>query len=262
MVRDVKLAVERNGPLDPVLYYETLGRVGKVAGVDLEVWSNIYMGVEDMIRQGKDLDAGRMTMDLMFVLNSPKKARSQVVKYLYRDKSPVEFAEALMRARKYVSEDNNWERWAPGVNPVNRQEIGRAMKEYDRLNGMVTEKTVVAEGTELTGTKLYNSKARLEDFTADHAVNNYYNRLKGVVDGLQGEFDVISATDADAVEAFRNNHQDVLKQYQMATELRSVMNKAKRLLGTPWDNGKVNDDELLRIIRNVRKELLDVLEDD
>ena len=262
MVRDVKLAVERNGPLDPVLYYETLGRVGKVAGVDLEVWSNIYMGVEDMIRQGKDLDAGRMTMDLMFVLNSPKKARSQVAKYLYRDKSPVEFAEALMRARKYVSEDNNWERWVPGVNPVNRQEIGRAMKEYDRLNGMVTEKTVVAEGTELTGTKLYNSKARLEDFTADHAVNNYYNRLKGVVDGLQGEFDVISATDADAVEAFRNNHQDVLKQYQMATELRSVMNKAKRLLGTPWDNGKVNDDELLRIIRNVRKELLDVLEDD
>lgn len=247
IVRESATAYKEHGLVSPELAYEILSTGSRVAGFDLEVWGNMYMGIEGMMRSSGD--AEHMTMDLMFLLNVPKRSRSQIAKYLYKDKSPLEFATALMRARKYVPQNDLWEKWVPGTKYVDKRQTTKTLKEIDELKSGVPS-TKSDKETELSPTQRYNSLVELQDIIEDHELQKKMGEYKAVVDGYE-ELD--AGNDWRAAEDYYNRHVDVIDAYDEALEIRSEINSEKKNLG------KGDDEAVMRKIRELRKELFEKL---
>lgn len=127
-MKESKKAIEEDGLISPQMAYITLAKASRYAGVDLEVWGNVYLGVEGLVRDGALEDDG--IIDLMYILNSPKSSRVTVAKDLYKNEPILEYAEKIARAYKYIPKKNAWENWVPGATKRKENEV---KKEAERM---------------------------------------------------------------------------------------------------------------------------------
>ena len=130
-MKESKKAIEEDGLISPQMAYITLAKASRYAGVDLEVWGNVYLGVEGLVRDGSLEDDG--IIDLMYILNSPKSSRVTVAKDLYKNEPILEYAEKIARAYKYIPKKNAWENWVPGVKPLTKRKENEVKKEAERM---------------------------------------------------------------------------------------------------------------------------------
>ena len=130
-MKESKKAIEEDGLISPQMAYITLAKASRYAGVDLEVWGNVYLGVEGLVRDGALEDDG--IIDLMYILNSPKSSRVTVAKDLYKNEPILEYAEKIARAYKYIPKKNAWENWVPGAKPLTKRKENEVKKEAERM---------------------------------------------------------------------------------------------------------------------------------
>lgn len=130
-VKEIGASAEECG-LSPQLAYVALQKASRIAGFDLEVWGNIYLGLEGMARDGVFNDDG--LMNTMFILNAPKSNRAAVAKELYKDEPLLDFAEKVARANKYIPKRDSWENWVPGSRNLTKRKENEIKKEYERLH--------------------------------------------------------------------------------------------------------------------------------
>lgn len=130
-MKESKKAIEEDGLISPQMAYITLAKASRYAGVDLEVWGNVYLGVEGLVRDGSLEDDG--IIDLMYILNSPKSSRVTVAKDLYKNEPILEYAEKIARAYKYIPKKNAWENWVPGAKPLTKRKENEVKKEAERM---------------------------------------------------------------------------------------------------------------------------------
>lgn len=137
-MKESKKAIEEDGLISPQMAYITLAKASRYAGVDLEVWGNVYLGVEGLVRDGALEDDG--IIDLMYILNSPKSSRVTVAKDLYKNEPILEYAEKIARAYKYIPKKNAWENWVPGAKPLTKRKENEVKKEAERMQMMPKER--------------------------------------------------------------------------------------------------------------------------
>jgi hypothetical protein len=130
-MKESKKAIEEDGLISPQMAYITLAKASRYAGVDLEVWGNVYLGVEGLVRDGALEDDG--IIDLMYILNSPKSSRVTVAKDLYKNEPILEYAKKIARAYKYIPKKNAWENWVPGAKPLTKRKENEVKKEAERM---------------------------------------------------------------------------------------------------------------------------------
>lgn len=137
-MKESKKAIEEDGLISPHMAYITLAKASRYAGVDLEVWGNVYLGVEGLVRDGALEDDG--IIDLMYILNSPKSSRVTVAKDLYKNEPILEYAEKIARAYKYIPKRNAWENWVPGAKPFTNRKENEVKKEAERMQMTLEER--------------------------------------------------------------------------------------------------------------------------
>lgn len=137
-MEELNKTIDDYGLISPEIAYITLAKASRYAGVDLEVWGNIYLGVEGMTRDGA-LDDDKL-IDIMYMLNSPKSSRETVAKNLYKDESVLEYAQKIARAMKYIPKENKYEIWVPGVKPFTERKEKEIKKEAKILQMSPEEK--------------------------------------------------------------------------------------------------------------------------
>lgn len=137
-MEELNKTIDDYGLISPEIAYITLAKASRYAGVDLEVWGNIYLGVEGMTRDGA-LDDDKL-IDIMYMLNSPKSSRETVAKNLYKDESVLEYAQKIARAMKYIPKENKYEIWIPGVKPLTKRKEKEIKKEAKILQMSPEEK--------------------------------------------------------------------------------------------------------------------------
>lgn len=130
-MKESKKAIEEDGLISPQMAYITLAKASRYAGVDLEVWGNVYLGVEGLVRDGALEDDG--IIDLMYILYSPKSSRVTVAKDLYKNEPILEYAKKIARAYKYIPKKNAWENWVPGAKPLTKRKENEVKKEAERM---------------------------------------------------------------------------------------------------------------------------------
>lgn len=141
-MKEASKAVDEYGLISPEIAYITLTKTSRYAGVDLEVWGNIYLGVEGMARDGALSDD--KLIDLMYILNAPKSSRTTVAREVYKNEPILDYAEKIARAYKYIPKKNSWENWVPGVRTLTKRKENEIKKEADRMQ-MTPEKRKEAD---------------------------------------------------------------------------------------------------------------------
>lgn len=142
-IRESKYAVDEYGLISPEIAYMTLSKASRYAGVDLEVWGNVYMGAEGMMRDGGFVDDG--LINTMYMLNFPKSNRAGVARWLYKDEPMEVFAEKVARASKYIRRDDSLESKVPGAKELTKRKEREFEKQYERLHMTDEEKLLEDE---------------------------------------------------------------------------------------------------------------------
>lgn len=125
--RSITKSYNDNG-IDPILAIDILSNGSKLSGFDLEMWGNIYLGIEGAVRHfGRE---GYKMQDLLFFLNTPKSQRVKVAQEMYKDSSLLDFAEKISRAYRYTPMSDNWEYWVPGAERMTRSKMNKIKKMY------------------------------------------------------------------------------------------------------------------------------------
>lgn len=137
-MKELNKTIDDYGLISPEIAYITLAKASRYAGVDLEVWGNIYLGIEGMTKDGA-LDDDKL-IDIMYMLNSPKSSREEVAKELYKDEPVLEYAKKITRAMKYIPKENGAEIWVPGVKPLTKRKEKEIKKEAQILQMTPDEK--------------------------------------------------------------------------------------------------------------------------
>lgn len=125
--KSITTSYDDNG-IDPLLAIDVLSSGSKLSGFDLEMWGNIYLGMEGAVRHlGRE---GYEMQDLLFFLNTPKSQRVKVVQEMYKDSSLLDFAEKVSRAYRYTPLSDKWEYWVPGTERMTHSKMNKIKREY------------------------------------------------------------------------------------------------------------------------------------
>lgn len=170
-MKEVKYAVNQYGLISPEIAYMTLSKVSRYAGVDLEVWGNVYLGMEGMCRDGGFVDDG--LVNTMYMLNFPKSNRAGVARWLYKDEPVEVFAEKVARASKYIRKDNPLESWVPGSKSLSRRKEREFEKQYERIHMTDEERRLddemkIASKVRRKLKELEDDEAALESYIENH----------------------------------------------------------------------------------------------
>lgn len=179
-MKELDKTVDEYGIVSPEMAYITLAKASRYSGVDLEVWGNIYLGIEGMTRAGLSDDK---MIDIMYMLNSPKSSREQVAKELYKDEPFLEYAEKITRAMKYIPKKKESEIWVPGAKPLTKRKENEIKKEAKILQ-MSPEEREKHENKEL----LKKHKRKMKELKDDpEDLRRYKERHKEELDKLTEE---------------------------------------------------------------------------
>lgn len=128
-LREFMKMADTNGWISPQMAWYLVGRAGRFAGLNPEILTNTYLGLERFIRDGWH-DGDEAIIDLMLLLQSPESNRIAVAKNLFRDRPVSEYIHAVKRAAKYLDEDcpTDWEGFITGEKAM------PAQKESDMYN--------------------------------------------------------------------------------------------------------------------------------
>lgn len=133
--KSITTSYDDNG-IDPLLAIDVLSSGSKLSGFDLEMWGNIYLGIEGAVRHlGRE---GYEMQDLLFFLNTPKSQRVKVAHEMYKDSSLLDFAEKVSRAYRYTPLSDKWEYWVPGTERMTHSKMNKIKREYQEI--MITDK--------------------------------------------------------------------------------------------------------------------------
>ena len=130
-VKEIQRAIDKYGVISPEIAYKALDLTTRIGGVDLEVWGNVYMGLEGAFRDGIGHEEDGI-INLMLFLNSPKSQREAVAKNIYKNMSVLEYARSVQRAAKYVPKNDPWESWVPGTKEYSKRKESELKKEHKR----------------------------------------------------------------------------------------------------------------------------------
>ena len=170
-MKEVKYAVNEYGLISPEIAYMTLSKASRYAGVDLEVWGNVYLGMEGMCRDGGFVDDG--LVNTMYMLNFPKSNRAGVARWLYKDEPVEVFAEKVARASKYIRKDNPLESWVPGSKSLSGRKEREFEKQYERIHMTDEERRLddemkIASKVRRKLKELEDDEAALESYIENH----------------------------------------------------------------------------------------------
>lgn len=170
-MKEVKYAVNEYGLISPEIAYITLSKASRYAGVDLEVWGNVYLGMEGMCRDGGFVDDG--LVNTMYMLNFPKSNRAGVARWLYKDEPVEVFAEKVARASKYIRKDNPLESWVPGSKSLSGRKEREFEKQYERIHMTDEERRLddemkIASKVRRKLKELEDDEAALESYIENH----------------------------------------------------------------------------------------------
>ena len=132
LTKDAVGISEMYGVFSPQMAYSILERSSNVAGIDLETWSNIYIGVDDMVRNGAQWDD--ILIDMMYVANFPRSNRMQVARELYRDSDKENYIERLTNAGNYIVPGSGYRSYLPGARDLTSTKAKDFEKQYELLN--------------------------------------------------------------------------------------------------------------------------------
>lgn len=144
--KSITTSYDDNG-IDPLLAIDVLSSGSKLSGFDLEMWGNIYLGMEGAVRHlGRE---GYEMQDLLFFLNTPKSQRVKVAHEMYKDSSLLDFAEKVSRAYRYTPLSDKWEYWVPGTERMTHSKMNKIKKEYQEEKMTDEQKEKLKESKEL-----------------------------------------------------------------------------------------------------------------
>ena len=132
LLKETENINEMYGVFSPEMAYSILERSSVVRGVDLETWSNVYIGVEDMIKNGAQWDD--ILIDMMYVANFPRSNRMQVARELYRDSDKENYIERLTNAGNYIVPGSGYRSYLPGARDLTSTKAKDFEKQYELLN--------------------------------------------------------------------------------------------------------------------------------
>ena len=115
-------------------------KVSRLYGVDLETVGNVFLGIEEMIRQGMSEEEIDVRLNTEFLLNIAKSNRKASTLKMYIDEDTPALAEEVAKASKLFTTDD-FRRYVPGtktlddkagtkiLNTINNVKKGKALKE-------------------------------------------------------------------------------------------------------------------------------------
>lgn len=180
-MKELNKTIDDYGLISPEIAYITLAKASRYAAVDLEVWGNIYLGIEGMTKDGA-LNDDKL-IDIMYMLNSPKSSREEVAKELYKDEPALEYAKKITRAMKYIPKENGAEIWVPGVKPLTKRKEQEIKKEAKILQMTPDEKRKY-DNKKLLKKHLRKMKSLKED---QEALQRYKEKHKEELEELKKE---------------------------------------------------------------------------
>ena len=116
--------------LSPQLAEYALIKALRIPGVDLEVMSNIYLGMESMAGMGATPEERMLAME--FLINLAKGNRKSTSKQIYKDMPIDEQALIVLRAGK-VFDENDWRKYLPGASTIPQEKYDEVMKELAKI---------------------------------------------------------------------------------------------------------------------------------
>lgn len=158
-MKELDKTIDEYGIVSPEMAYITLAKASRYSGVDLEVWGNIYLGIEGITWAGLSDDK---MIDIMYMLNSPKSSRETVAKELYKNEPLLEYAEKIARAMKYIPKEKESEIWVPGVKPLTKRKE-REIKTEAEILQMTPEEREKYEKVELFKKHVRKMKSLKDD---------------------------------------------------------------------------------------------------
>lgn len=158
-MKELDKTIDEYGIVSPEMAYITLAKASRYSGVDLEVWGNIYLGIEGITWAGLSDDK---MIDIMYMLNSPKSSRETVAKELYKNEPLLEYAEKIARAMKYIPKEKESEIWVPGVKPLTKRKE-REIKTEAEILQMTPEERKKYEKVELLKKHVRKMKSLKDD---------------------------------------------------------------------------------------------------
>lgn len=167
--RSITTSYNDNG-IDPILAIDILLSGSKLSGFDLEMWGNIYLGIEGAVRHlGRE---GYKMQDFLFFLNTPKSQRVKVAQEMYKDSSLLDFAEKVSRAYRYTPMSDKWEYWVPGAERMTHNKMNKIEREYREKKMTDEQKEKLKERKELE-----KKMRRAKDLSIDpEAMERYLER--------------------------------------------------------------------------------------
>lgn len=92
----IKKAYDKYG-WSPEVSAEIMRRLPAIQGFNMDTYTNIYIGVKDLIDEGVK---AHVAIDVMLMLNCPASMRKDVASTMYKDYSLQEYTSAMVKARK------------------------------------------------------------------------------------------------------------------------------------------------------------------
>lgn len=164
--KSITTSYDDNG-IDSLLAIDVLSSGSKLSGFDLEMWGNIYLGIEGAVRHlGRE---GYEMQDLLFFLNTPKSQRVKVAHEMYKDSSLLDFAEKVSRAYRYTPLSDKWEYWVPGTERMTHSKMNKIKKEYQEEKMTDEQKEKLKERKELE-----KKWRKIKDLSIDPGATRHY----------------------------------------------------------------------------------------
>ena len=162
---------EEYGYISPEMAYLICSRISKVCGVTIDAWTNVYLGLERMARDGV-WDGDEAIVDLMLLLNSPERNRAEVARNIFRGRSDEEYIAAVEKACKYKVEADDWEDWLPNLRELKDAQRTKLEKELLALNMSDADREMYVANKEL--------EAQVEGLTTLDEAMEMYDREAAV----------------------------------------------------------------------------------